>query len=123
MLPKELRAMPEEDEIVLSQGVNPIRCKKIVYWQDKRFTHKLLDPLQAPIIDVRQFMLSREGKVLVPLDKETILSCEYDIDEIEDIDKIFSKIDENTTEEQIYQLVDEYFSEKTGLSVEEIGKL
>lgn len=123
MLPQELRAMPDEDEIILSQGTRPIYCKKIVYWKDKRFTPRLLEPLEPPILDVHAFMLEREGLKIKPLDDETILSAEYDIDMVADIDKIFSKIDENTSEAEIYQLVDEYFAEKTGLPLNEISNL
>jgi type IV secretion system protein VirD4 len=52
MLPQELMDMSQKDEIILMQGVRPIKAKKIVYYEDPIFKDRLLSPIELPTIDV-----------------------------------------------------------------------
>jgi type IV secretion system protein VirD4 len=122
MLPQELRAMPLEDEIILVHGMNPIYAKKITYWNDPEFKPKIMPPIPIPKIDVHNFMLLREERIF-ELDAQTILNAEYNIDEIADIEEIMQLIDESTTEEEIKEIVNNYYALKTGLSPDEISEL
>ncbi len=50
MLPQELKAMGQDKEVFLYEGIpHPVLCEKIKYYQDKQFTSRLL-----PRIDVKQ---------------------------------------------------------------------
>ena len=122
MLPQELRAMPEEDEIILAHRANPIYAKKIFYYKDPEFKSKRLPPVKIPELDIETFTLEREGKIN-QLNEETILNGTYDIEAITDINEIMSCVDESTTEEELKNIVNNYFALKTGLPVTEISQL
>ena len=51
LLPQEVKALGAEEAIIFYEGLRPIRCKKIRYFQDRRFTARLLPPPEraAPI--------------------------------------------------------------------------
>jgi type IV secretion system protein VirD4 len=51
LLPQEVKALGAEEAIIFYEGLRPIRCKKIRYFQDPRFTARLLPPPEcaAPI--------------------------------------------------------------------------
>jgi type IV secretion system protein VirD4 len=42
LLPQEVKALGAEEAIIFYEGLRPIRCKKIRYYQDRRFTARLL---------------------------------------------------------------------------------
>jgi type IV secretion system protein VirD4 len=44
LLPQEVKALGAEEAIIFYEGLRPIRCKKIRYFQDRRFTARLLPP-------------------------------------------------------------------------------
>src|ERR1700733_10444985 len=44
LLPQEVKALGPEEAIIFYEGLRPIRCKKIRYFQDHRFTARLLPP-------------------------------------------------------------------------------
>jgi type IV secretion system protein VirD4 len=44
LLPQEVKALGADDAIVFYEGLRPIRCKKIRYFQDPRFNARLLPP-------------------------------------------------------------------------------
>jgi type IV secretion system protein VirD4 len=44
LLPQEVKALGAEEAIIFYEGLRPIRCKKIRYFQDHRFTARLLPP-------------------------------------------------------------------------------
>jgi type IV secretion system protein VirD4 len=44
LLPQEVKALGAEEAIIFYEGLRPIRCKKIRYYQDRRFTARLLPP-------------------------------------------------------------------------------
>jgi len=52
LLPQEVKALGAEEAIIFYEGLRPIRCKKIRYFQDYRFTTRLLPPPEraAPLI-------------------------------------------------------------------------
>lgn len=52
MLPQELIAMPQTEEIILLSGTAPIKCQKIRYFEDKTFTTRLMPPPLIPEIHV-----------------------------------------------------------------------
>lgn len=122
MLPQELRAMPDEDEIVLMRGVNPIMAKKIIYWQDPVFTKRLIGKVSVPKLDVAIFMAAREGKV-TQLSEEEISNGSYDAEMLVDIEEIYDMIDENMTEDEIKMIVDSYLAAKTGLDSLKISNI
>jgi type IV secretion system protein VirD4 len=51
LLPQEIKALGAEEAIIFYEGLRPIRCKKIRYFQDRRFKARLLPPPEhaAPI--------------------------------------------------------------------------
>jgi len=48
LLPQEVIQLPREDQIILIEAQPPIRCKKIFYFKDKFFTHRLLKKIKIP---------------------------------------------------------------------------
>src|SRR6202041_445859 len=44
LLPQEVKALGAEEAIIFYEGLRPIRCKKIRYFQDHRFTTRLMPP-------------------------------------------------------------------------------
>jgi type IV secretion system protein VirD4 len=59
MLPQELKAMGPEREVVMYEGIaHPVMCEKIRYYQDKRYTSRLL-----PKVDVRHIQIATSRTV------------------------------------------------------------
>lgn len=53
MLPQELKAMGNEQEVFLYEGIaHPVKCSKIRYYQDRYFTSRLLPKVQVPTLHV-----------------------------------------------------------------------
>ena len=54
LMPQEIITLPRDEQIILIESKNPIRCNKIKYYLDKNFTKKLLPktfvPKQEPYI-------------------------------------------------------------------------
>lgn len=54
LMPQEIITLPRDEEIILIESKNPVRCNKIKYYQDKMFTKRLLKqtfvPKQKPYI-------------------------------------------------------------------------
>lgn len=54
LMPQEIITLPRNEEIILMESKNPIRCNKIFYYKDKMFTSKLWEksavPKQEPYI-------------------------------------------------------------------------
>ena len=50
LLPQEVKALGAEDAIVFHEGLMPIRCRKIRYFDDRRFMARLLP---APVVERR----------------------------------------------------------------------
>ncbi len=48
LLPQEVKALGAEEAIIFYEGLRPIRARKIRYFQDPRFTSRLLPPPQRP---------------------------------------------------------------------------
>ena len=48
LLPQEVKALGNEQAIVFYEGLRPIRCRKIRYFEDPRFTHRLLPAPEVP---------------------------------------------------------------------------
>ena len=93
LLPQEVKALGGEQAVVFYEGLRPIQCRKIRYFEDKRFTSRLL-----PAPDVPQQRIAEaqpppgsppEARATVP---ETIHSVETVEREAtaEDIDRIES---------------------------------
>ena len=53
-MPQEIITLPRDEQIILIESKNPIRCNKIKYYEDKMFTKRLLPqtfvPKQTPYI-------------------------------------------------------------------------
>jgi type IV secretion system protein VirD4 len=53
MLPQELKAMGQETEIFLYEGIpHPVKCDKIRYYQDKYFLKRLKDKVPIPMLTI-----------------------------------------------------------------------
>lgn len=53
MLPQELKAMGQDTEIFLYEGIpHPVKCDKIRYYQDKYFTKRLKDKVPIPMLSI-----------------------------------------------------------------------
>lgn len=54
LMPQEIITLPRDEEIILIESKNPIRCNKIKYYEDKMFTKRLLPqtfvPTQKPYV-------------------------------------------------------------------------
>ncbi|MDR1425664.1 MAG: type IV secretory system conjugative DNA transfer family protein [Rickettsiales bacterium] len=54
LMPQEIITLPRDEEIILMESKNPVRCKKIFYYKDKFFTERLIEktfvPKQEPYI-------------------------------------------------------------------------
>jgi type IV secretion system protein VirD4 len=51
MLPQELKAMSNDSEIIIFEGMsNPIMCSKIKYYKDKNFTSRLQPAVHVPTL-------------------------------------------------------------------------
>ena len=48
LLPQEVKALGNEQAIVFYEGLRPIRCRKIRYFEDPRFTRRLLPAPEVP---------------------------------------------------------------------------
>ena len=49
MLPQELKALGDTQQVFLYEGIpHPVRCDKIRYYQDRYFTRRLLPPVLVP---------------------------------------------------------------------------
>jgi type IV secretion system protein VirD4 len=64
MLPQELKAMGTDKEVILFEGIpHPVKCDKIRYYEDKRFTARLLPKVDVPVLQLERS---------VPMGKKTI---------------------------------------------------
>lgn len=53
MLPQELKAMGPDRQVFLCEGIaHPVRCDKIRYYRERRFTSRLLPPVQVPALEL-----------------------------------------------------------------------
>ena len=53
MLPQELKAMPEDKEIFVYEGLShPVMCEKIRYYKDSSFTKRLQGKIKVPRLNV-----------------------------------------------------------------------
>jgi len=53
MLPQELKAMGTGKEVILYEGIaHPVKCEKIMYYEDKRFRTKLLPSVDIGVLSV-----------------------------------------------------------------------
>lgn len=53
MLPQELKALGTDTEVFLYEGIpRPVKCRKIRYYQDKRFMRRLLPKVEVSPIDI-----------------------------------------------------------------------
>jgi type IV secretion system protein VirD4 len=48
LLPQEVKALGAEEAIIFLEGLPPIRCRKIRYYSDKRFSMRLFPPPAVP---------------------------------------------------------------------------
>lgn len=48
LLPQEVIALPRDEQIILIESSPPIKCKKIIYYEDKFFKKRLLKQIEVP---------------------------------------------------------------------------
>jgi type IV secretion system protein VirD4 len=52
-LPQELKAMGNDSEVFLYEGIaHPVKCSKIRYYNDRYFTSRLLPRADVPLLRV-----------------------------------------------------------------------
>lgn len=51
MLPQEVKELPEDQAIIFTRGVKPIRAKKIRYYDDPALMHRILPPIEVPTVE------------------------------------------------------------------------
>ena len=49
LLPQEVKELGNEEALIFYEGLRPIRCQKLRYYQDRRFTRRLMPPPAQPI--------------------------------------------------------------------------
>lgn len=49
LLPQEVKELGTDQAVIFYEGLRPIRCRKIRYFEEKRFSKRLLPPPQSPI--------------------------------------------------------------------------
>jgi type IV secretion system protein VirD4 len=49
LLPQEVKELGSEEALIFYEGLRPIRCRKLRYYQDRRFTRRLMPPPAQPI--------------------------------------------------------------------------
>jgi type IV secretion system protein VirD4 len=65
MLPQELKAMGTDKEVILFEGIpHPVKCDKIRYYEDKRFTSRLLPKIDIPTLSIKESTVISGKKVL-----------------------------------------------------------
>jgi type IV secretion system protein VirD4 len=53
MLPQELKAMGTNKEVILFEGIpHPVKCDKIRYYEDRRFTSRLMPKVEVAQLDI-----------------------------------------------------------------------
>lgn len=49
LLPQEVKELGSEEALIFYEGLRPIRCRKLRYYQDRRFKQRLMPPPARPI--------------------------------------------------------------------------
>jgi type IV secretion system protein VirD4 len=49
LLPQEVKELGTEEALIFYEGLRPIRCRKLRYYQDRRFKQRLMPPPAQPI--------------------------------------------------------------------------
>lgn len=49
LLPQEVKELGNEEALIFYEGLRPVRCRKLRYYQDRRFTRRLMPPPSQPI--------------------------------------------------------------------------
>jgi len=52
LLPQEVQRLPKSQEIVYRPGMQPIRCKRVVYYRDPLFAGLEAEPPEVPLLNV-----------------------------------------------------------------------
>ena len=60
LLPQEILQLPTDDEIIMVEGMPPIRARKIRYYEEPVFQNRLRPPVIVPPIEpiIRDFNLT-----------------------------------------------------------------
>ncbi|MDR2077996.1 MAG: type IV secretory system conjugative DNA transfer family protein [Rickettsiales bacterium] len=61
LMPQEIITLPREEQIILIESKNPIRCNKIFYYKEKMFNSRLLEKTVIP--KQEPFMIKNKPKV------------------------------------------------------------
>jgi len=49
LLPQEVKELGSDEALIFYEGLRPIRCRKLRYYRDRRFTRRLMPPPAQPI--------------------------------------------------------------------------
>lgn len=49
LLPQEVKELGNEEALIFYEGLRPIRCRKLRYFEDRRFTPRLMPPPEQPV--------------------------------------------------------------------------
>jgi len=70
--PHELREIGAANQILITDNIPPVLCKKIVYWKDPVFKERLFGPAPIPVLTVPKIVDDREQEVK-PEEIETVV--------------------------------------------------
>jgi hypothetical protein len=90
MLPQEIRAMPNDKEIISLPHCPPIYADKIQYWTDKTYTGQIVPPPPVPSLDVQRFMDVQRTRATVPDEPES--APEFHIMGVSEFDQIATRV-------------------------------
>ncbi|SHJ62134.1 type IV secretion system protein VirD4 [Malonomonas rubra DSM 5091] len=121
LLPQELRGLGQDNQIIIAENCPPILCRKIRYYKEKTFTHRLLNPPDIGKLEIRKRDFpgfSMLGNSPEPMTVERAIKAEdiAEIDQldIEDFSCDFSSVEVPTGEisdQQMTKIVDRFFNE------------
>lgn len=118
LLPQELRALGPKRQIIITENCPPVLCRKIRYYEEKRFTERLLTPPALKDLEVKKNNFPEfQGNSSVPVVSERTVTPE-DIAKMDDIDLEnfscdFSSVvipqNDNISESEMDSIVDQFF--------------
>jgi type IV secretion system protein VirD4 len=71
LTPNEVRIFPKEEGIAIINGESPVRFKRVIHYQDKRFKERILPPIQIPQVNLQYPLNQIESSVKTEIDDLT----------------------------------------------------
>jgi type IV secretion system protein VirD4 len=109
LLPQELRELSRDQQIIVMEGMKPILCEKIRYYNDPIYTARLLPPPSVPALDMDTHRAMTQGRTR----EMTLADVEGGIDLGRlalDMSTLYIPPDGEVSEADVKKLVDSFFS-------------